>query len=98
MLGRSARRHLLRTTDGSCAVHAAMPPMILFYSGDDERPIERKLREQRARQVCRNCAVTTHCLAYALEIEEPDGMWGGMSENERQRIRPRISAPGLATG
>lgn len=70
----------------------------LFYSGDDERPIERKLREQSARQVCRNCAVTTHCLAYALEIEEPHGMWGGMSENERQRIRPRIAAPGLVTG
>ncbi|NGX09800.1 WhiB family transcriptional regulator [Mycobacteroides franklinii] len=69
----------------------------LFYSEDGERPIDRRLREQRARQVCRNCLVTAHCLAYALEIEEPHGMWGGMSEDERQRIRPRIAAKGLAT-
>ncbi|WJR32366.1 WhiB family transcriptional regulator [Mycobacteroides immunogenum] len=63
----------------------------LFYSDDNERPIERRLREQHAREVCRSCTVATHCLAYALEIEEPHGMWGGMSEVERQRIRLRIS-------
>lgn len=64
----------------------------LFYSDDNERPIERKLREQHAREVCRSCTVTTLCLAYALEIEEPHGMWGGLSENERYRIRLRIAA------
>lgn len=64
----------------------------LFYSDDDERPIERRLREQHAREVCRSCPVTTLCLEYALEIEEPHGMWGGMSEAERQRIRLRIAA------
>lgn len=63
----------------------------LFYSDDNERPIERRLREQHAREVCRSCTVSRHCLAYALEIEEPHGMWGGMSEVERQRIRLRVS-------
>jgi len=64
----------------------------LFYSEDNERPVERKLREQYAREVCRGCTVTTLCLAYALDIEEPHGMWGGMSEAERHRIRLRVSA------
>ncbi|CPV57053.1 WhiB family transcriptional regulator [Mycobacteroides abscessus] len=64
----------------------------LFYANDDERPIERRLREQHARDVCRSCAVATRCLAYALEIEEPHGIWGGMSEVERHRIRLRVTA------
>ncbi|MDM2055199.1 WhiB family transcriptional regulator, partial [Mycobacteroides abscessus] len=64
----------------------------LFYANDDERPIERRLREQHARDVCRSCAVATRCLAYALEIEEPHGIWGGMSEAERHRIRLRVTA------
>lgn len=70
----------------------------LFYSDDDERPIERRLREQHARAVCRRCPVTTLCLTYALEIEEPHGMWGGMSEAERQKIRLRIAARKSAIG
>jgi WhiB family redox-sensing transcriptional regulator len=48
--------------------------------------------------VCRRCPVTTLCLTYALEIEEPHGMWGGMSEAERQKIRLRIAARKSAIG
>jgi WhiB family redox-sensing transcriptional regulator len=39
-----------------------------------------------AKKVCRGCDVTSECLEYALENEEPAGVWGGMSERERNRI------------
>ncbi|WP_234809173.1 WhiB family transcriptional regulator [Mycobacteroides saopaulense] len=64
----------------------------LFYPADDERPTERRRREQRAREVCRGCVVATQCLAYALETEDSHGIWGGMTEAERQRFRLLLAA------
>lgn len=46
---------------------------------------------RRARRICRDCAVRAECLQYALDNEEPHGVWGGLSPEERlrlQRIRP----------
>lgn len=42
-----------------------------------------------AKGVCRACFVQTACLAYALVNPEKadDGVWGGMTATERQRLR-----------
>lgn len=40
-----------------------------------------------AKAVCRRCAVSEECLAYALERNEKFGMWGGTTERERRRLR-----------
>ncbi len=40
-----------------------------------------------ARAVCDNCPVIDDCLEYALAGGERFGIWGGMSERERRRIR-----------
>jgi WhiB family redox-sensing transcriptional regulator len=40
-----------------------------------------------ARAVCANCLVTGECLAYALEHNIKHGVWGGLSERERRRLR-----------
>ena len=42
-----------------------------------------------AREVCRRCLVREACLAFALEHEEPDGCWGGLSGQERRALLPR---------
>ena len=39
--------------------------------------------EERAKTVCVACPVRTSCLAFALEREEPFGVWGGLNESER---------------
>lgn len=49
-----------------------------------------------ARQVCRACDVQAECLAYALNNGERNGIWGGMNERDRRRIRRRRAA--IATG
>lgn len=38
---------------------------------------------------CRRCPVRTHCLNYALEYPNRDlpGIWGGLSENQRNKLR-----------
>jgi WhiB family redox-sensing transcriptional regulator len=40
-----------------------------------------------AKRVCRRCPVRAECLEYALETDQRFGIWGGMSERERRRIK-----------
>jgi WhiB family redox-sensing transcriptional regulator len=42
---------------------------------------------REAKEVCRGCVVREDCLEYALANGEKFGIWGGMSERERRRIR-----------
>ncbi len=37
--------------------------------------------------MCRGCVVREDCLEYALANGEKFGIWGGLSERERRRIR-----------
>ncbi|WP_239310072.1 MULTISPECIES: WhiB family transcriptional regulator [unclassified Frankia] len=40
-----------------------------------------------AKAVCRRCAVTSECLAWALEARQDSGVWGGLSADERRELR-----------
>jgi WhiB family transcriptional regulator, redox-sensing transcriptional regulator len=51
-----------------------------------ETPAERYAREDDAKRVCASCAVTDACLAYALRVGEPLGIWGGLTEAERRAL------------
>ena len=48
---------------------------------------ERGASTKEAKEVCRGCIVREECLEYALCNSEKFGIWGGMSERERRRIR-----------
>lgn len=48
---------------------------------------ERGASTKEAKAVCRGCVVKDQCLEYALNNSEKFGIWGGMSERERRRIR-----------
>ncbi len=48
---------------------------------------ERGASTKEAKEVCRACVVREDCLEYALDNGEKFGIWGGMSERERRRIR-----------
>ena len=66
-------------------------PSILFFGLDDsESPADRRAREDEAKRICAGCNVRTECLEYALEMREPYGIWGGLTELERKaRLRSR---------
>jgi WhiB family redox-sensing transcriptional regulator len=40
-----------------------------------------------ARRICAGCAVREECLAYALSMPRTYGIWGGLSEEQRRRLR-----------
>ena len=42
---------------------------------------------REAKKVCLGCDVRSECLEYALANDERFGIWGGLSERERRRIR-----------
>ncbi|WP_303902655.1 WhiB family transcriptional regulator [Enteractinococcus helveticum] len=44
-----------------------------------------------AKKVCGACPVKQQCLEYALSNDERFGIWGGMSERERRRLRKKSS-------
>ena len=48
---------------------------------------ERGASTREAKEVCRGCVVRLECLEYALDNAEKFGIWGGMSERERRRLR-----------
>jgi WhiB family redox-sensing transcriptional regulator len=48
---------------------------------------ERGASTREAKEVCRGCVVREACLEYALANGEKFGIWGGLSERERRRIR-----------
>jgi len=44
-----------------------------------------------AKRVCTTCDVRTECLEYALQNDERFGIWGGLSERERRKLKRRAS-------
>lgn len=42
---------------------------------------------REAKRVCGSCEVRAECLGYALEHDERFGIWGGLSERERRRLK-----------
>lgn len=48
---------------------------------------ERGASTREAKEVCRGCVVREDCLEHALSNGEKFGIWGGLSERERRRLR-----------
>src|SRR4051795_9093413 len=44
---------------------------------------------REAKKVCLTCDVRQECLEYALENDERFGIWGGLSERERRKLKKR---------
>jgi WhiB family transcriptional regulator, redox-sensing transcriptional regulator len=40
-----------------------------------------------AKKICLGCEVRAECLDYALDHDERFGIWGGLSERERRRLK-----------
>jgi WhiB family redox-sensing transcriptional regulator len=64
----------------------------LFYQADNERGSSVRLRERKAKAVCARCPVISNCLKEALKNNEPYGVWGGMSADERYRLLNNLGA------
>jgi WhiB family transcriptional regulator, redox-sensing transcriptional regulator len=75
-----------------------------FFHPDGERGKRRAGRERAALAVCGRCPVRADCAGHALRVKEPYGVWGGLSESDREEILTGAvaaddpAAAGWATG
>lgn len=44
-------------------------------------------RIREAKTICQSCPEQAPCLAWALETDQPYGIWGGTTERERKNLR-----------
>ena len=65
----------------------------LFFHPENERGPSRVNRELAAKAVCATCPVLVQCREHALSAREPYGVWGGLSEHDREELL----SGGLAT-
>ncbi|MFI7588171.1 WhiB family transcriptional regulator [Spongisporangium articulatum] len=56
----------------------------LFFHPEGERGPARRERDLAAKAVCASCPVMDQCREHALAVREPYGVWGGLSEDDRQ--------------
>lgn len=63
----------------------------LFYPVERTAPraTDQLHRDVIPKAICRACPVRAECLDWALATREPFGIWGGLNEEERRRIRVR---------
>ena len=67
----------------------------LFFHPEGERGPSRLARDRAAQSICGRCPVLTECAAHALSVREPYGVWGGMTEEDREKVylKARLSPP-----
>jgi WhiB family transcriptional regulator, redox-sensing transcriptional regulator len=46
---------------------------------------------REAKRICSRCEVKGECLEYALGHDERFGIWGGLSERERRKLKRRAA-------
>lgn len=57
-----------------------------FYHPEGERGAARRLRVAAAKEICGVCPVIERCREHALATRETFGVWGGLSEDERDTL------------
>ena len=68
--------------DGACR---GVSPEVFFHP-EGERGPRRRNRDAQAKEVCAACPVVAACRSHALEVREPYGVWGGLTEAEREAL------------
>lgn len=51
---------------------------------------------EEAKAVCARCPVRVHCLDWALSARPEQGVWGGFTEDERNKLLRRRRSPAYA--
>jgi WhiB family transcriptional regulator, redox-sensing transcriptional regulator len=58
----------------------------MFFHADGERGLKRRRRERKAKAFCAGCPVLMQCREHSLAAQEPFGIWGGLTEAERDSL------------
>jgi WhiB family redox-sensing transcriptional regulator len=87
-----ARSTILMTWRDRAACLGVNPE--LFFPIGNTGPALLQIEEAKA--VCRRCEVVDNCLRWAIEAGQDDGVWGGLSADERRALKRRNARARLA--
>lgn len=86
---RASAADLPVTTDWRTRSACAVEDPELFFPIGNTGPALLQIEEAKA--VCRRCPVMERCLQWALENGQEHGVWGGLDEDERRRMKRRAA-------
>jgi WhiB family transcriptional regulator, redox-sensing transcriptional regulator len=69
-------------------------PELFFPTGNASSVV---LQIEKAKAVCRRCAVDAACVKWAIESGQDAGVWDGLSEDERHALKRRNARTRRAT-
>jgi WhiB family transcriptional regulator, redox-sensing transcriptional regulator len=69
----------------------------VFFHPEGERGPTRRRRDEAAKAGCSTCPVIQQCRQHALTVREPYGVWGGMTEDEREAVYAEGKSRRLST-
>ena len=67
-----------------CAACRYMDPELFFPEGTAGPALQ---ATDKAKRICGTCPVQARCLLWALDHNAAFGIWGGLTEDERRRLR-----------
>ena len=62
-------------------------PAEVFFTAESDKGHRRDAHEETAKKICRGCPVLQHCRDYAVAADEPYGIWGATTPQERKELR-----------
>ena len=63
-------------------------PELFFPVGNTGPALE---QIEQAKSICRQCNVAANCLEYAIKENQDNGIWGGLSEEERKSLKRKYA-------
>lgn len=90
-MGEYKRRTIVTSTEWMDKAECSKHPQIVFHIPDGNLVKGNKVVQlyARAKLICKVCPVIEDCLNFALENKMREGVWGGKSPVERERIEYR---------
>ena len=62
-----------------------MDSSLFFHPLNEQMPARRR-RIAAAKAICGRCPALSDCRSHALTVQEPYGIWGGLSERDRASL------------
>nr|WP_152816094.1 WhiB family transcriptional regulator [Georgenia subflava] len=81
--------HLLGSDEGDDGALAWQDRALCAQTDPEAFFPEKGGSTREAKRVCGSCEVRAECLEYALAHDERFGIWGGLSERERRKLKRR---------
>lgn len=73
--------------DGTQACASVDDPELFFPTAGNEAEAARETE-----RICRGCVFKAPCAAWAVTHPTEEGIWGGLTERQRRRLRRRRAA------